>query len=339
MDKSKVKIKDKNILYIGPKFFGYEVEIKKTLEYFGAKVDFYDDRPSEDFFTKVFIRLKLKFLVNSKIESYYDTLFNEIKDRSYDYVFVIAPETLNYEKLSTIKDIQKTAKYILYMWDSFKNKDSFNTIELFNRVITFDSQDARKYNLDFLALFYIQKYEKIKMIDDFQYDICFTATAHSDRYQIVKKIEKQVIELNKKMFSFFYLPSKIMYWMRKLFIKKYAYGNIDDFSFSSLNQKEIVNIIEQSKVVLDINHPLQYGLTSRTIESLGAKRKLITTNENIKEYDFYNENNILIIDRNNPFIQKDFFQKEYIQPVNSIYQKYSLKSWIRSIFSNLDDKK
>ena len=42
----------KKILFISAKFFGYEVEIKKKLESFGSEVDFYDERPKNDFMTK-----------------------------------------------------------------------------------------------------------------------------------------------------------------------------------------------------------------------------------------------------------------------------------------------
>jgi hypothetical protein len=325
-------LENKSILYIGPRFFGYEVEIQKTLEAFGAEVDFYDDRPSNDFLMKLFIRLKFKSFVQRKIEDYYHRIYENIKLKTYDYVFVIAPETLNYEKLEQIKKIQSKAEYILYMWDSFENKNSFNTIDLFDKVITFDSNDATKYKLNFLALFYIKKYEEISDIDKHTYAICFTATAHSDRYQIAKKIEKQLNNFNLSMVSFFYLPNSVMYWVRKLFINKYQYGSISDFSFSSLSQSEIISIVESSQAVLDVNHPLQYGLTSRSIEALGANRKLITTNSNVKTYDFYNENNILIIDRKNPFINEEFFHTDYIKPNKETYEKYSLENWLINVF-------
>ena len=325
-------IKNKNILYIGPKFFGYEVEIQKTLEELGANVDFYDDRPKNDFLTKVLIRLNLKKFIKSKIDKYYQFIYTEIKNKTYDYVFVVAPEALDYEKLQEIKKIQKNSIYILYMWDSFENKNSFNTIELFDKVITFDDNDAKKYNLEFLALFYIKEYENIKITKQYKYDICFTATAHSDRYKIAKNIEAQLLKYDRKMYSFFYLPSKVMYWVRKLFVQKYQYGDIDDFSFSSLSQKEIINKIEQSKVVLDINHPLQYGLTSRSIEALGANKKLITTNKNIKNYNFYNKNNILIISRDNPIVPNKFFEIKYEEPLKNIYEEYSLNNWLLNIF-------
>ena len=39
--------------------------------------------------------------------------------------------------------------------------------------------------------------------------------------------------------------------------------------------------------VLDINHLDQSGLTIRTFEALGAGKKIITTNSEIKKYPFY----------------------------------------------------
>jgi hypothetical protein len=326
-------IKHKNILYFGPKFFGYEIEIQKTLKFLGGDVDFYDERPKNSFLVRVLIRLNLKFLLNRIIKKHYVDIYEKIRTKKYDYVLIISPETLDYKKISKIKKLQPNSKFILYMWDSFSNKNSFNVIELFDKVISFDSRDAEKYNLNFLPLFYIKDYESVKEdVDEYKYDLCITATAHSDRYVIAEKIRNQISEYKLRMFSYFYLPNKIMYWVRKIFVNKFGYGNIRDFSFSSLSQQEIIKIIEQSKVVLDINHPLQYGLTSRCIESLGANRKLITSNKNIKDYDFYNENNIRIINRKDPKIDVNFFETIYLKPPKEIYQKYSLKSWLTIIF-------
>tara|TARA_Y100000766_G_scaffold247221_1_gene228223 strand:+ start:110 stop:1096 length:987 start_codon:yes stop_codon:yes gene_type:complete len=326
-------INNSKILYIGPKFFGYEVEIQKTIKSLGGDVDFFDDRPKNTFLVKVLIRLKLKFFLTTIINNYYSNIFKKISKKKYDYVLIIAPETLDYKKLAKLKKIQPYSKFILYMWDSFSNKNSFNTIRLFDKIISFDSRDAKKYNLNFLPLFYIKDYEFVNEdVEDFKFDLCITATAHSDRYAIADKLRKQLSDYGLIMFSYFFLPSKIIYWARKIFLKKYAYGHIKNFSFSFLTQKEIIKIIEQSKVVLDINHPLQYGLTSRCLEALGANRKLITTNENIKEYDFYDESNIRVIDRKNPIIDREFFDSKYIKPKKEIYQKYSIKNWLINIF-------
>lgn len=64
----------------------------------------------------------------------------------------------------------------------------------------------------------------------------------------------------------------------------------------------MIAVLAISKAQIEIQHPSQKGLTTRAFESLGTKTKLITTNPAIRQYDFYNSNNILIIDRNNPVI-------------------------------------
>jgi hypothetical protein len=91
-----------------------------------------------------------------------------------------------------------------------------------------------------------------------------------------------------------------------------------------------------SKVVLDINHPNQKGLTMRTFETIGAQRKLITTNEDIKRYSFYNPNNILVINRKNPELNESFFYSDYEPIEDSIYNKSSIKGWLECLFLESD---
>jgi len=250
---------------------------------------------------------------------------------------VIDPETINVQKIKILRKLQPDAKFILYMWDSFKNKESSrNIVNFFDKKITFDKEDSKIYSMKFLPLFYIDLYEKISCKDSYRYDICFIGTAHSDRYEIVKKIEQLAKQSDLKMYSFFYLPSRIMYWVRKVFLRQYKYGNIKDFSFAPLSQNKITHIIENSRVILDINHPLQSGLTSRTLESLGADRKLITTNAHVKKYNFYNSENIQVLGRTLPYLDKKLFNTDYKKPEEYVYNYYSLNSWLINIFSKED---
>ena len=65
--------------------------------------------------------------------------------------------------------------------------------------------------------------------------------------------------------------------------------------------------------------------------------KIITTNQFIQRYDFYNPTNILIIDRNNPVISDKFFEADYEAVPAEIYNKYSLESWIYEILGLGDE--
>ena len=48
----------------------------------------------------------------------------------------------------------------------------------------------------------------------------------------------------------------------------------------------IIDIFKKSRAVLDIPIAGQNGLTMRTFECLAMKKKIVTTNENIKQYAF-----------------------------------------------------
>jgi len=324
------RLDEKSILLLAPKFFGYELEIKKELESFGAIVYLYDERPKNDFFTKVFLRLNLKSLIQNKIDVYYENIINSTKDKKIDYLFLVNAETIDRVKILRLKELHPDIKVYTYMWDSIKNKKKFSQyIEVSDKFFTFDPSDVKINNkIDFLPLFYIEDYKNLDNTTTDEYDISFIGTIHSNRYQIVKLIQTEGL----KVFYFFYSPSKILFTLQRFLNKDFRSVNPNDISFESLNKRQILEKISTSKAVIDIEHPDQKGLTMRTMEMIGAKKKLITTNSNIKEYDFYNTVNICIIDRENPKIPKSFFESKYEELPQNIYYKYSLSNWIKQIF-------
>ena len=142
-----------------------------------------------------------------------------------------------------------------------------------------------------------------------------------------------------KTYFYFYSPSKILFFFQKLFKKDFKYIKWKDVSFKSLSKSDVIDIIKQSKTIIDIQHPFQTGLTMRTIEMFGAKKKLFTTNKDIENYDFYNRSNIFIINRNEPKLDFDFLKKDYEEIDKTIYEKYSLNSWLKIIFKDNKEEK
>lgn len=323
------ELSGKNILLLAPKYFGYDLEIKKELENFGTNVFLYDERPKNDFLTKVLLRLNLKSLIQKKIDAYYDNIISETKDKKLDYLFLVNAETIDIVKIDKIKELHPNIKVYTYMWDSVKNKKkSMQYLPVSDKFFTFDPNDINiDSKIKFLPLFYIKDYENITNNENYNYDISFVGTVHSDRYPIIKKLEKDF-----KVFYYFYSPSKLLFKLQRLL--KSSFKNIDpsDIHFDSFKKDELLKLIYESKAVIDIEHPDQKGLTMRTIEMLGARKKFITTNSNIREYDFFNEANILVIDRKNPVIDKSFLELPYADLDNSIYEKYSLSNWTKHIF-------
>lgn len=329
-------LRGKRILFISPKFFNYENSILNEIRKLGGQADYYDERPGNDFFTKVCIRLGYKRILANKINQYYNRILEEVSD-VYDFVLIINTESITKDILMKFRVKLSKSKFIIYMWDSVKNKKGqIEFVDLVDKFITFDQNDIKlndkiKYN----PLFYIPEYENIsKSAAKYKYDLLFIGTVHSDRYNIVKKIKNQ-LSSNRNMYCYFYHPSKIVFILKKIFDKNFRRIPIREVSFMPLRRDQVISLVGQSRVILDVEHPLQSGLTMRTIESFGAKRKMITSNNNIKKYDFYSELNQKVFDRNTAGIIVDdyFFDSLFESRSESIYRSYSLRNWLAEIFT------
>ncbi|MGL5050358.1 MAG: hypothetical protein ACRC6E_06930 [Fusobacteriaceae bacterium] len=325
---------NKKILFFAPKFFNYETEIKNKLEKLGAIVHFYDERMNPSNLDKVIIRLK-KDLLALRINKYYSRIIEESKGNDYDYVLFISPETVTKELLERFRETQKKAKFILYMWDSIKNKKNARDIlDCFDIHFSFDKSDCEvDSRFKFRPLFYLDEYSNLSQKkQNIKYDISFIGTVHSDRYNVIKSIKNIALDNMLKINFFMYFPSKIMYSVKKILDKSYKETDINDFSFEAISKMKVLDIISSSRVIIDIQHPKQVGLTMRTIEMLGMKKKLITTNKDIVNYDFYNPNNIKVIDRDNPILDLGFIKSDYSEIDKNIYGKYSIEKWLKEIF-------
>ena len=112
--------------------------------------------------------------------------------------------------------------------------------------------------------------------------------------------------------------------------KELRKAKIKEFHFVPLKRKEMEKIYKESRCVLDSAQDDQFGLTIRTIEALGAKKKLITTNKDVINYDFYCAENIYIYDGKID-LEDVFFKEEFKEIDKEIYEKYSLKNWLDEI--------
>lgn len=327
-------LRDKKILFFAPSFFGYQNEISDALKRLGASVDYYDERPKNNFFVKASLRTN-KNIVKKRIQKYYASILENTRNKKYDYVFVVNLEALMPSLIKELQQQQNEAKFILYMWDSIQNKKpALEAFPHFDWGYSFDKSDSQNINgIQFRPLFFIDKYDCFKTSKTRQtIDLCFMGTVHSDRYNLIHELKEKAENLGLTTYFFMYFPSPILFWFKKLRDIRFYKARYNEFSFKPINHDEIARKIMASKVVLDIQHPKQTGLTMRTIEMIGAEKKLITTNAAIKEYDFYDEQNILVIDREHPVISKTFFTEPYKPIDKKIRYNYSIEGWIKEIF-------
>ena len=197
-----------------------------------------------------------------------------------------------------------------------------NVLNCFDEVYSFEKNDCKKFNLKF-ATNWIYKQSNKNEIHNHSYDV-FNISSKDRRYPIILNIAKNLLKNN--------IKSKILIHDKK---NKTNDDGIEVIT-NKLSLNEVYQLIDKSRALLDINRPKQNGLTFRVFESLGTNKKLITTNSDIINYDFYDERNILIIDEKNPEIPSSFFKNAYVEVPNEVYKKYTIAGWIENvIFSNI----
>ena len=326
-------LQGKRILFFSAHLFGYQNDIRLAMESVGAIVDYYDERPANNFLVKGVIRINRNLLAGY-INHYYNKIIKETLQKEYDYVFFIKGESISASNVRRLKQFHPEANFIIYHWDSIaNNSNAQNLLPYFDRVFSFDKIDCERLGLHFLPLFYTPDYANIPYYDkEIKYDMLFVGTTHSDRYKLVKRIEEQIIKMGGLCLTWFYFPSKILYYKMKIQNSYLRQIPVHTFHFKPMSKELLLQLYAGSRIIIDVQHPKQTGLTMRCIETLGAKRKLITTNYYITEYDFYNPDNILVVDRNLPYVPEKFLNEPYRDTPKEIYESYSIKYWLSSIF-------
>lgn len=313
---------------------GYSDGIVKKMRDLGLVVDYYNDKPNDGFISKACGRYQIKAyeIISNR---YYKKIIETKKNEKYDFIFVICGENTPVKSLALLKENFPDAKMILYMWDSVANKRNIDKKwKFFDKVYTFDRKDylANKDRLEFLPLFYYEDYLPEKDVkNEYDYDVSFIGTGHEDRIKIVKAVKRQCEEARLSFYSYIFLPHKLVYLYNKLRNKHFKDVTKKDVCFEKVPFKTTYAIYAGSKCVMDVESSTQTGLTMRTIEMIGLKKKLITTNKDIVNYDFYNENNIMVVDRMDFKIDKEFFNKPYVELNSGIYERYSLTGWIKNV--------
>lgn len=326
-------LKGKKVLFFYLSTFNYEIEIQKAMEREGAIVKAYNERPTNNVAVRILIRLN-RNLINKYIDEYYDEIIKQTADESFDYIFFIKGESISPAIIERLRNVHPEAKIIIYYWDSIaNNKNAKSMLTCFDKVFSFDKNDCKQFNLKFLPLFYIPQYADIanKHVEQ-EYDMMFAGTTHSERYEFVNNIANQIKQVGGKCFTWFYFPNKLNFYKLKWDNPKFRSAKIEDFVFTPMSRDVLLDYYAKSRIQIDMQHPKQTGLTMRTIETLGAKKKLITTNHHVFEYDFYRPENILVIDRNNPIISADFLNVGWKDIPEDVYKKYSISSWINTVF-------
>lgn len=319
----------KKILMLAPFFFGYELKIKNELEKKGYFIKLYNDYSSykpklslKDKMICKILRQKRKILEIKKNEYFQGILRNEEVEK-YDIIFVIKGENIPQWFYQELKKRNTNSEWISYQWDDIQNCPRvLNTKKYFDKNFTYSENDAKVYDYVYRPFFFVYDIEATK-----KGDVFFIGTSHSDREKVLIQILRELNKIPKLKINCNLLIKKWKYIKKMKWLKKEKI-----YITKEIKYEDVIKKMAEYKIAIEIPHEKQLTTTTRSIEAIGTRTKIITTVKEVKKKEFYNENNYLIIDRNKPAIEKEWLEKPYKDLDKSVKDKYTLLKWIEDIF-------
>ena len=196
-------------------------------------------------------------------------------------------------------------------------------LSLFNKIFTYSKIDAQDDRFIYQPWFFSDSFKGNK-----KYDVSFVGSIHDNRYNYLSCLKNSQI-LSSKI----YVYADILTFLNSFMKWKDLFTSIH---FKGLDYKSYIELLGLSRATLDIPDAEQKNITTRPIEALGCNTKIITTNKNIINYDFYNEANIKIIDRPFELLElKEWLNQPYQQLEKSIIERYNIFNWCNEILAKI----
>lgn len=331
-------MKNKKILLAMPRDYSLSKLIIKNLEHLGLTVIYINPEETEDFkyesFSQRIINLYNKLILRNKDykrklrKDYYFKAKYEIINtfEKYDYCLFIRADFFHDDIIKYCKS--KSEEFVAYHYDGVnRNKEIFNKIHFFNSFYVFDREDLKlDKSFNYITNFYFDYPENESNDYNQEFDFYFLGSHHHSRKKTIFNLFKMLAAISEKI-KFDIVFDKTQYYE----IPEYKAKNIN--CLPKLIEYELyLENTKKSKIIVDLVINDHKGLSFRIFESLKYQKKIITTNSTVKEYPFYNENNILILNENNISEVESFLKKPYIKIDEEIIKTYSFTNWFKNIF-------
>lgn len=315
----------KKLLLCLPLFYEYHSLIASHLEKKGYSVDII--LYPHTFLYKLLDQIAPGSSLFSRYEQY---CFQKLKKKvgnDYDTVLIIKGSMIPIWFLEYIKEKNKTARFVQYLWDDIDiDKKSVDTFKYFDKVCSFNPYDSRKYGLFFRPFFFAN--DGIKQDRKKRISILFIVSYRKERFVLAKRILSYAKQnnLNVKII----LRTSIFLFLTDI-VHHLPYVKL--FKSKGVSYRGMMELLSESYCSIELPALSQVGLTTRPFEALGTRTKIITTNKDIVNYDFYNPTNVLVIDDHSFDIDPEWFEKPYVNVPTNITNKYTIDTFIEDILS------
>lgn len=255
-----------------------------------------------------------------------------------DKILVLNPHNLDYETIEQIKSY--TPYLISYLYDNLERFPVKDRLELFDKIYSFEDKDVKKYGFEKITNYnYLS--EQPLQCDTIENDLFYITSYDKRRIKLLRRLASRLSALE--------IKSKIIVvgkqvWKEKM---KQVSSNSLFNKYIQLRKKpiyidEVLSEYKKNKVMLDLMRDGQEGLSFRVFEAMALEKKIITDNPSILNYDFYDPQNILYVDKDLEILSESFFKTPYKSLPAELFKKYTLDNWLKKVFDleqTIDEKK
>ena len=258
---------------------------------------------------------RLRF--GSRIPVLYGDLISSWKDKINKYdTFVIFDNALTIQLVRYIASKNRESDIRVWLWNRRNIKKELYL--KYCHIYTFDEDFAKDNGFTFIPQFYFN--DAIDSESNGQPGVYYIGY-DKERYSALE----QLSELFQKY------GINYQFILRKVPNKEYGMDTKIILTDRDVEYNKVLKDMSAYSCLLELNEESQTGLTLRSLEALFGRKKLITNNHNIINYDFYNKNNIFIIGEDKEQSLLEFINNRYMIPPKAVIDKYTFDYWIKQI--------
>lgn len=332
------------VLLLAPVFMGLYKDIVSGLEQMGFDVIWVEDSQIKGTpYNKKHINSNTKTIddYENEVNCFWKIMFEEISTRgTINFFLAIDGMMVSQFFFEELRRLNPGIKTILYLYDRIENNYELDVFfPFYDRVFTFDKSDSLKYRISLLPIYWVpisNNYEEL-------YDIFGMASyKEGARYEVYSKIRRWGINEGLKVNVSLYYPYLSSPFLYRLRYTVNRLRNVRMVSPSVLREGILTNHlmkpdefrtnIWQSKIIIDTHNDFQDGLTARFMWALGAEKKIITTNDSVKYYDFFDPKQIFVLSDNYDCIH-DFIDCSFVMTEKNrrMVSQFRIDNWIRTL--------
>lgn len=213
------------------------------------------------------------------------------------------------------EEAEKPTKIIWWYWNTVVEQDHpLRVSEKDCEKWSFDKKDCETYHMKYNTQYYFASYQL--PTTEVATDVCYLGTDGGRKEKLIA-LQKQ-------------LKAQSITTDFRILVQKIPVSPEEGITYftEKVDYAENLRQIGQSRAIVEILREGQSGQTLRPLEAMFHKKKLITNDLRIVEYDYYCPENIFVLGLDDIRRIREFLNSPYREIPEPIKNKYESKAWL-----------